>query len=194
MSKWVSAAIAAIALSVTFAGAVTAGAQSESSQDRRIYGYQDSQTGVFHAIDEVTPDAATTPTFTGTIEVTFHITIKSHFSKTPIIECGVGAVASSIGASSSGATVVDYTEEGYSSGTASSSTATCVVTIPYSWTLPQASATVHDSVTASYSVSATTGTAATGGYTLRSEGSSVLSLKQIPASGTVTKSTINVTL
>jgi len=140
------------------------------------------------------PDAATTPTFTGTIVITFNITIKSHFSKTPVIECGVGAVASSIGISTTGETVTDYTEEGYSSGTASGSSATCVVTIPYSWTLPQASASVHDSVSASYSVSASTGTAATGGYTLRSEGSSVLSLKQIPASSTTTKKTINVTL
>jgi len=191
MSKLLAAAIAALSLSVAAAGAASAGAQTEQ---KRIYGYQDGQTGTFHAIDEVVPDAATTPTFTGTFVITFNITIKSHFPKTPIIECGVGVFASSIGVVNNVETNIDYNEEGYSAGTGSASSATCVVTIPYSWTLPQTGTAVHDTVGASYSVSASTGTAASGGYSLRSSGSSVLSLKQIPATGSVTTKTIKVTL
>jgi hypothetical protein len=171
-------------------------AQSSSVGHKKVFGYQDAETGAFHPVERVIPDTATTPTFTGTIVITFQITLKTAFSKPPAVDCSVGVYADSVNVGTESSTVIDYDEEGASIGTASGSSATCVVTIHYSWVLPQSSgSTILDTVTANYSVGASSASSATGSAaTTRSSSSDIFSLKQIPPTGTTTTRTVNVTL
>ena len=154
--------VAVLALG-TLGGSVLALAQNANPPTpRKIFGFQDSKTGTFHPMgksaDVVNPAVATT-TFTGTIEVTTTITLKTSLPSGDVIACIVDAVASS--ESETTLTGVTYEESAASNAKVSGSTASCTVNIPFSWVLQTASKTITQSLTANldvvmYSPTATT--------------------------------------
>jgi len=154
-----------------------------------VLGYQDTKTGTFHALTAVVPDAAT-PT-TGTVQVTFNIKLVTTFAKGTVLNCTLSVSGTSINETTGTSTF--YDEYAADSVDISGTTATCKTTIPYSWLLTPAGGSIVDSFSGSYSVSATFASASPG-VSLRSTSSSVFSTTKIPASGTTSSYTVNVTL
>jgi hypothetical protein len=175
--------------SLSGSGVASAG---EVSSDSHILGYQDTKTGTFHALASVVPDVVA-PT-TGTVQVTFNIKLVTPFAKGTVLNCNLSVSGTSL--STTAGTSTFYEEDAADSVAISGTSATCKVVIPYSWLVTPASATVIDSFSGSYSISAEATAAATGaaGTSLRSSSSSVFSTTKIPASGTTSSYTVNVTL
>jgi len=194
----------AIALGMGLALAAPLSAQTQSEEQRRVYGYQDPFTGTFHPIEEVVPDPATTPSFNGTFVFTFNVLLKTTLEKaSPTVTCSVTVVAISIASGTGGASEVSYSETGSSIANVTGNSANCVVTMHYNWVMPQtgtsASGSVVDTISAAYGVSASVSSSSSTttpgpGQILRGEGSSLLTLKAIPATGSMTTKTVNVTL
>jgi hypothetical protein len=190
MRKFTIAAIAALALSVAIAGAASASAQVDLFHHKKVLGYQD-ENGTFHPFTHFLPDAPTATTVSGTIEVTFKITIKSSFPSGTKIYCGADITVESIDDANPLALAI-YGEEGASlaSGT------TCTVKIPYSWTINAAGTGVTNYYTGSYAVvaydpSLPTLTTAIG---VREVTGAYVDLGKIPATGTTTSYTVDVTI
>ena len=127
-------------------------------QNPRVSGHEDrniSSTG--NVSGSIWTTAATT-TYSGTIEVTVNITLKTALPSGDVIACSVDAVASS--ESETTATSVAYDDSAASLATVSGSSATCKVNIPFSWVLGTPSTTVIDRLTrldvVMYSPTATT--------------------------------------
>jgi len=133
MRKHSIALVAVIAL-MTLGGSVLALAQTANRPAAaKTFGFQDSK-GNFHAVGttpEIADAAAATTTYSGTIEATVTITLKTALPKGGTIACTVGASASSDSVTGD----VGFTESATSVATVSGSTATCKVNIPYSWVL-----------------------------------------------------------
>lgn len=150
MRKHSIALVAAIAL-VTLSGSVLAFAQTANpSRSTKTFGFQD-KTGTFHPLRnsaDIADPAAATTTFTGTIEVTVTITLKTALPTGGQVACSVEADASSSGTSGE----VGYVEDATKLATVSGSTATCKVNIPYSWLLFTASTTQTNSLDGSLDV------------------------------------------
>jgi hypothetical protein len=150
MRKCSIALVATIAL-LTLGGSVLASAQTANqSRSSKVFGYQD-RTGTFHPLrnsaDIVDPAAATT-TFTGTVEVTVAITLKTPLATGGQVACSVEADATSSGSSGG----VDYDEHATKLATVSGSTATCKVSIPFSWLMFTASSVQINSLSTSLDV------------------------------------------
>jgi uncharacterized Zn-binding protein involved in type VI secretion len=182
------------ASSAVLAALMATAAHADTATTARVFGYQESQTGQFHALNHAVPDATTTPT-TGTVEVTFNIKLVTAFAKGTTINCSIDVTGTA--ENTTAFTVVTYVETAGSPATISGSTATCTATLPYSWLIPAASTTEIESFSGGYTVSAypavtSTTTILTSAY--RSSTSNFVSLKAVPASGTVSKYTVNVTL
>jgi hypothetical protein len=143
MRKHLIALVAVIAL-VTLGGSAQALAQTANRPSaRRVFGFQDSKTGTFHPLGnsaDITDAAAATTTYTGTVEATGTITLKTARPSGDKIVCTVTADASS--ENETAGTVFDYDESASSIATVSGSTATCKVNIPFSWVLFTPSTTV----------------------------------------------------
>jgi hypothetical protein len=163
MCKRSIALAAAIALG-TLAGSSVALAQTtNAAPGRKVLGFQDSRTGNFHPLGKsidaaVEPDIATTA-YTGTIEVTVTITLKTALPTGDKVACNVDAIATSASTTTSANVVID--ESATAAATVSGSTATCKVNIPFSWVLLTPSTTVVNSLDGSldvimYSPTATT--------------------------------------
>jgi len=167
----------------------TAASAAEVLSDGHVFGYQDSKTGGFHALTAVVPDAAS-PT-TGTVHVTFNIKLSTTFPKGTVLNCNLDLAGSSV--STTTGTATTYQESVTESVAISGTTATCTAVIPYSWLVAPASGTVIDSFSGSYSVNVSADTAAAGA-TSRSSSSNVFTSTKIPASGTTSTYTVNVTL
>jgi hypothetical protein len=160
----------------------------------RVLGYEDPQTGKFHALPTAVADASATP-ITGTVEVSFAIKLATTFAKGTTITCSIDLTGSAENTTTF--TFITYEESAGGTATITGSTATCTATIPYSWLIPAASTTEVDSFTGSYTVAAYPATStATNLLTVayRTSSSGFVSLKAIPPSGTVSKYTVNVTL
>jgi hypothetical protein len=146
---------ALVIASIGFSGIAGAGPQ-DSAPARRLFGFQDLQTGAFHALPH--PDAALPSTVvTGEYEIIYVVTLKSAFPKGTYIGCEADIEEDS------SATIDAYPYEldkSYSEvGTASVAAGTagsveCVVKIPYSWLIPISSATEKftTTISGSYSV------------------------------------------
>jgi len=132
MRKHLIALVAVIAL-VTLGGSAQALAQTANRPSaRRVFGFQDSKTGAFHPLGnsaDITDAAAATTTYTGTVEATVTITLKTALPSGDKIVCTVTADASS--ENETAGTVFDYDESASSIATVSGSTATCKVNIPF---------------------------------------------------------------
>ncbi|MGA2857119.1 MAG: hypothetical protein ABSE40_09625 [Candidatus Sulfotelmatobacter sp.] len=161
MRKRSIAFVAVLALG-TLGGSVLALAQTANpTAARKIFGFQDSKSGTFHPLGKSADlsNTTATTTFSGTIEATITITLKTALPKGDVIVCSVDALASSISETTDAA--VTYDDSAASTATVSGSTATCKVNIPFSWALQTASTTVLQSLDGSldvimYSPTATT--------------------------------------
>jgi hypothetical protein len=163
MRKQSIALVTAIALGALGGLAIAHAQTSNAPFQKKVFGFQDSRTGVFHPLGrsaDLTESPAATTTYTGTIEVTVTITLKTALPSGDKVACNVGAVASSE-SEASPFTTIAYDESAISTASVSGSTATCKVNIPYSWVLLTPSTTVLSSLDGSldvimYSPTATT--------------------------------------
>jgi hypothetical protein len=168
------------------ASAAPALAQRASRTIPGIPGYLDARGG-FHLYvpptdETIEPDAVTT--FTGTIVVNFTITVSSTIPTTDKISCLVTAVVFDTTSSNT------IEETAAVAATRSGASATCKVTIPYSW--PLASATA-DQVQLSYEINAPGLLTATNGLPLRSSTQSIGHIA-VPKTGTTTTETVVATI
>jgi len=181
-------------LCVLSAGSTAAIAQTSSHTNKPVLGYQDPETGVFKPLEKVVPEAATAAV-TGTIELTMTITLKTPVPTGGKVACSSGVSAISISLTTAQATT--YEESASAFATVSGATASCTINIPYSWLIPPSSTTVQNSLTGSYTAEiigpASTTVIVTSPFA-RSSSSEFLTSKTIPATGTTSKFTVNVTL
>jgi len=175
---------------VILASVLGATAASADSSGSRVFGYQDTKTGTFHALTAVVPEAVAATT--GTIHVTFNIKLVTAFPKGTLLNCNASVIASSL--NETALTTTTYEESASDSVAISGTTATCTAVIPYSWLLTPAGSTVSDTFSGSYTVSAIAGSATVGTPMLRSSSSSLFTTSKIPASGITSAYTVNVTL
>lgn len=153
MRRQFIALVAAIVLG-TLGGSAIANAQTANRTPRNILGFQDSRTGIFHPLGsavDLSADTTATTTYTGTIEATITITLKTALPKGGAIVCSVGAIASSESETDPLEDVV-YDESATSLATVSGSTATCKVSIPFSWLLITPASTVLNTLQGSLDV------------------------------------------
>ena len=151
-----------------------------------IRGYLDPRTGIFHSM----PQAATqegepsTTTFAGKLVFDFTITVSSSISSSAKIACEAGASLEDT------ATLNFILESAQVLATRSGSTATCTVTIPYSWKLGSGSS---DKVTLTYQI--TVPVEATGSSVLPSRFSEqTVGVISVPANGSTTTETVTATI
>jgi len=155
---------------------------------RGIHGYLDPQTGVFHALPLVSASDSEPPaltTVTGKFVVNFTITVSSTIASTLKISCGVTATVLD------SATLNEIIESATVVATRSGSTATCSVTIPYSWNL---GSSTTDKVSLGYQIIAPV--EATGSSVLpnRLSEQTAFATIAVPATGSTTTETLTPTI
>jgi hypothetical protein len=185
---WRAGLLAALAAG---AGAVSAVAQNPvDSEMKKLLHPPSLQSGTTHTTRGPVPET-TTPPFTGTIEVTITITLKTPLATGNSIYCttdiGAGSLDFLTGVFS------NYEEKAWSMAKVTGSTATCTVTTPYSWALPKASMDSSLLLTGTYNVLMEASEAETS-QSERSSLGSFVSATTIPAAGSTTKYTVAVTL
>jgi len=137
--------------------------------------------------DQLQPELTPAPT-TGIIEVIFTITLKTAFPAGSSVACFVSLDADSLN-SGTGA-LIGLHEGNVEFLKTTGTTATCTVSIPYSWPLPASSATVTTLLAGSYQAVVATST----GTLERSSRGDLTGLSKIPATGTTTKISVPITL
>jgi hypothetical protein len=158
------------------------GQTASSASKPGVLGYFDPQTGTFRPIPAPAAgdaDAPAATTFTGTINVTLTITLKTAGLATVSCSQGVTVV--------DGTTAPVFYSESDSVAATGSGTRTCKLSIPYSWSLTTQSS---DSMSTTYTVIGIGST----GTSQRSSTMSPLDTRKVPANGTITNLTANVTL
>jgi hypothetical protein len=202
---------------IAFAGLAIAASTAAFAQlpepigkhDDKAFGYVDLKTGIFH---KMTPDVSAspeltpvTPTYvTGTIDVTFDVTVDSTFPSGTVIYCDAEVVATSIydGSTTLLPYVATYTElgVGHVASGASGKSVICSVSIPYSWAVAPATlkptntyTVTHTVIAVNPTVTSTAGTITETGV-LRQSTSSQVQSGVIPATGTITKLSAYVTI
>ena len=151
-----------------------------------ILGYLDPHTGAFRPLPQAVEDGAEAlapTTFTGTVNLTITITVKS--TGLTSIVCSMDV--STEDAITTGGRFFGELDEVAASGTGT--TRTCKLSIPYSWGLLTQSS---DSMSTTYSVTGTGSTA--GAPPIRSSTLSPVDTRKVPANGTITTLTASVTL
>jgi hypothetical protein len=146
-----------------------------------ILGFLDPHTGAFRPVPSAGaegPEALTT--FTGTINVTLTVTLKT----TAITNVTCSEEVSVIDGTSSPRF---FAESNSVAATGTGNTRTCTLSIPYSWAL---ATQPNDMMSTSYVVAGTKGT----GLPTRSSTLSPLDTRSVPANGTTTSLTAAVTL
>ena len=184
---------------LTAAASSAAYAQETATPPKKIFGYLDPKTGTFKAANtQVRPDASTTPATTGTVSLTISIKLATVFPAKSTIACGMEVSALSLTENTSTGAVSDgeWLETASSPATISGSTATCTVKIPYAWVLPAAgtsgTTTTTNTLTADFQVTVSNATAAV--TVLRTSEQQLIAGEKVPATGTVSSYTANVTL
>ncbi len=188
------AMVGALSLSVALCGSVMAGAQSETGH-KKVVGYQDADTGQFHPLDKLVPEVTTTAPTTGEYEVTFTITLKTAVPTGGTVLCSTNILVTDVSVTTDTGTT--YSESAYAVAKVTGSTATCTVNTPYSWVLPAPSTTNETLLSGTYTISilpAPSTSVSLATVEGRSETSSFLSSKTVPATGTTSKIALNVTL
>jgi hypothetical protein len=141
----IMATAACLGLALSLSSAACAQSDETAVSQSPLHGHRDPKTGVFHPDNAVVPEPAAVSPITGTFSVTLHITLKTAVPSGDKVGCSADVLADDT--TTSGDT--SYTEEVSALATVSGSTATCVMTIPFSWLFP--SGTVHEILTGSYS-------------------------------------------
>lgn len=188
-----SVAMSVLALGAMLSGTAMAGAQSDGGH-KKVLGYQDTETGEFRPLEKIVPDV-TTPATTGEFEVTFTITLKSAVPTGGSVLCSTNFVVSSVSVTTGAATT--YTESAYAVAKVTGTTATCTVNTPYSWLLPAASSTTETTLVGEHTASILGAPSTTVNLSTvegRSSSSAFVSTKTAPATGSITKYAVAVTL
>jgi hypothetical protein len=153
--------------------------QAANSQAKSgILGFLDPQTGAFRPAPQAVAAEGEEPaltTYTGTIDVTLTITVKS--SGLTNFTC---TATTFVMDNLTGGSPVTYTETNTVAATGSGSTRTCTLAIPYSWALATASS---DAMSTSYTVQGTTGAS---GLPQRMASRDPLDSRRVPSSGATT--------
>jgi hypothetical protein len=168
-------------------------AQSDetAAPQSRLHGQKDPKTGVFHPDNAVVPEAGTVSPLTGTFSVTLHITLKTAVPSGDKVGCTADVLADDT--TTTGNT--SFTEEVSAIATVSGSTATCVMTIPFSWVFP--SGTVTEILTGSYTamIFNPSATITTATFLTRSSGSDFVDVTGANVFATAPRTfSVNVTL
>lgn len=168
--------------------------QIGQSHHQKTFGYQDEQ-GVFHAF-QVVPDTVTKTDYTGTIDVTIHITVKSTFVSGTTIACGSDVTPSSEDATNP-YLGIGYDEWVFADATGSGSSYTCTLKLPYSWYLLTPGTGIQNSMSVGYDVMAIGASGSVvslinQGY--RETSSTVVQSAPIPAIGATTSYTVYATI
>jgi len=157
--------------------------------DNGILGYLDPKTGAFHPVSPASPadeiNAATVSPTTGKFVFSFTITVASSIPSSQSIVCEAVTDVTEV----SGVQSSIFDEEASTVASRSGSTATCTVTIPYSWLL---ATPASDTVTIRYVIGVGTTTSITSAAT-RSSNHNLPSIK-VPANGATTTETIKATI
>jgi hypothetical protein len=163
----------------------------------KVFGYQDAETGEFHALNRVAPDTVSTTDVTGEYEVTATITLK-----TPL-PAGYGLYCLSeidaLAGMDLGPESLVFVESSFSTAKVTGSTATCTMNTPYAWPIPTADLTEGNQLQGVYEVAMLP--TATGSKALsklafldRASIGSFLNATKFPAAGTITKVSVAATL
>lgn len=164
--------------------APTVWAQTANSQAKAgILGYLDPHTGAFRPVPagaEESPEAPAATTFTGTVNVTLTITVKT----TSLTNFTCSANLSVVDGTTS---PVVFDESNTVAATGTGTTRTCSLSIPYAWSLTTQST---DNMTTSYSVIGSVGTT---GLPQRASTRTPLDTRKVPANGATTALTASVT-
>jgi hypothetical protein len=208
------AATAAITLSIALAGSSSATAQSpaNSPHHSHVLGYQDPQTGAFHSLPRTLAKTAPTSPATGKIDVSITIALESALTTGQAVSCEIYIEADFYLQNMDYQDSDGYNYNEYASGaaTVAGKTATCIVTIPYSWTFPTPTTTnkLIQGLSGSYMVTVSgsasvadsgrtpgTATTAPAGLTVsRGLGGTLVMPVTVPADGAITHLTVSATL
>jgi hypothetical protein len=159
---------------------------ADASQSKKTFGYVDTKTGLFHpltrAIQSEESRAAITPT-TGKFVFNVTITVSSALPTSAVIVCEVvGGVADATSGEFSNDVVVTATRSG--------NTASCPVTVNYSWDL---ASPTKDTVEFDLTVTATTGTVGGENFSQETFIAPAVTAK-VPANGATTTETVATTI
>ena len=161
--------------------------QAANSQAKPgILGYLDPQTGAFRLlppVDDAAEPAALT-TFTGTINLTITVTVKTSGITTVVCSAST-AVDDAITTGSPRL----FSEQDTVAATGSGSTRTCKLSIPYSWSL---ATQATDTMSTGYTV--TGAASATNAPPIRATSLSPVDTRKVPASGATTTLTAAATI
>jgi len=164
--------------------------EGSSAVPRAVYGRLDPRTGIFTPLRQlpaVNPEADAeepppTTTYTGKFVLNFTITITSAIPTGTVIACdGNATLVDSTG---------DESDSLSNSAVRSGSTATCSVTIPYSWAVTSTS----ESVYVTYDISAPPQPLSSSATFPRRYSSHPLAKITVPANGATTTYTISATI
>lgn len=179
--------MAMLIITAVATAAVGVGAQdTETVKQQRIFGYVDSKTGNFHALNRnllsEEARAAITPT-TGKFVVNVTIQVSSALPTNAVIACLVSA---GVDDTTSGA----FANVVVATATRSGNTATCKLNMPYSWSLANAA---KDMVKLDLAVGAGTGKQGTNSFADESFTAPVMTIK-VPANGATTTQNVTTTI
>jgi hypothetical protein len=156
---------------------------ANSAAKTGVLGFFDPQTGAFRPAQTIGEDVepAAVATFGGTINVTLTITVKT----AGITNVTCTAEVTVLDGTTS---FTNYFETDTVAATGTGATRSCKLVIPYSWSL---ASQLTDFMSTSYHVS---GGAGATGLPQRTAGRSPLDNRKVPANGTITNLTANVTI
>lgn len=158
---------------------------TDAAQSHRTFGYVDSRTGLFHPLSRAVDEsvlASITPT-TGKFVFNITINVASTLPTNAVIVCEVGAATAD-------ATSGEFSNSVIQTATRSGSTATCPITMNYSWDL---ASPTKDPVDLTLTVTATVGTVGSASFYQETFDNPPIATK-VPANGATTTETINTTI
>ncbi len=165
---------------------IVAGGYAQNAQSTKPeFGYMDRKTGMFHSLSRPLPDAeapAITPT-TGKFVFNVTITVSSALPASAVITCVVSGGVADL-------TSGEFSNVAGIAAKRSGNTATCTVTIPYSWDL---ATPAKDVVQMDLQVDASVGTLGTSSFYEESFIAPAITAK-VPANGTTTTENIATTI
>ncbi len=189
------ATVGALSLGLALAGSISASGQAAMPQPhKKVFGYQDAVTGEFHPLTKISPDASVVP-ISGSIQVTFTITLKTAVPTGGSVGCSTDLALTSTTIAT--ASALTYDETSYVPAKVTGTTATCTVITPYSWAVSPSSTSVLDTLLGTYTVSILPANSTQSIIPVvdnRSSSSIFVNTKTLPATGAITKYTVNVTL
>jgi hypothetical protein len=165
--------------------ALVGSASAQNTPNKRTFGYIDGKTGIFHPLDR-TPlseeaAAAITPT-TGPFVYNVTITVSSALPTTATITCNVS------GGVSEGESA--YANDVGVTAKRTGNTATCTLTMPYSWDLAEPT---KDTVEFDLDITATNGSFGTASYYYE-DFTVPVTTSTVPKTGTTTTQNVSATI